>query len=93
MTENYEALGRYTQATDNLNAAVRERNAQLSELRRLCARVTDNASGWSAPMDFDFNAAGYCLQQAEAAHVKAVTAMADANSVAMQAQKPLHQLR
>lgn len=93
MNENYEALGRYTKATETLDGALRERNRQLSELKRLCARVVDNAAGWEAPLDFDFKAARQCLQQAESAHANAVTAVADANSSAIQAQKPAYQWR
>jgi len=93
MTENYEALGRYTKAAENINVAIRERNLQLAELKRLCARVVDNSSGWDGLMDFDFKAAQDHLRQAESAHVNAVAAVADANSVAIPAKKQAYQWR
>ena len=93
MTENYEALGRYTKATENLDAALRERNKRLSELKRMCAQVVDNASGWDAPMDFDFKAAFNHLEQAESEHANAVAAVVDANCSAILAKKKPYQWR
>jgi len=93
MTENYEALGRYTKASEEINAAIRARNAHLAELKRLCARVVDHASGWDGLVDFDFKAALEHLQHAESAHANAVAAVADANSVAILAKKQAYQWR
>lgn len=86
MTENYEALGRYTKAVEDMSIALRERNRELMELKRLLARVVDN-DGWDMPINFDFDLASSLLQSAETAHDKIEMAVIDANSSAILAKK------
>lgn len=93
MTVHYESLGRYTAATEMLDKALRERNRQLSELKRLIDRVVDTASGWNVPVSFDFQTAQRLLKEAEDQHAVAAGALADANSASVLAQRPPRQWR
>jgi hypothetical protein len=89
MNENYEALGRYTKATEEMAKALRERNRLLSELKRHLTQATDSAYGWEAPVHVDFAQTAKLLHDAEAANAQAVAAFNDANNVAALAHKPL----
>lgn len=90
MTEqNYEALGRYTQAKDDLSAALRQRNSALSDLKRVIDRVINTQQGWDAPVKFDAAAAKVLLDAAEQADTQARIALGQANAEAQQAGKPV----
>lgn len=86
---NYEALGRYTKAKEDLNAALRQRNGALSDLKRAIDRAINTSMGWDAPVAFDMNAAKTLLDAAEEADVSARIALGEANAEAQQAGKPV----
>lgn len=88
-TVDYEAIGRYTHAKEDLTAALRQRNSALTDLKRLLDKVINTSQGWEVPILLDVVEAKYLLNQAEAADAKARIAIGEANSEAQQAVKPV----
>lgn len=90
---NFEALGRYTHATEQAKTKILETRNAFARLSRTIARLSrtiacaDYGSG-TAGCEYDFEKIQALVAEAEQAHVATLAAIAAANHEATACDKP-----
>ncbi len=86
---DYEILGRYTAAREAFDRALLRRKKAIIDLKLHADRLLNASMSQGYALSFDFEDAERLLAEAKEADTEARLAVADANSVAAQAGKPL----
>lgn len=85
---HYEALGRYTIATERLQEYLQTRSSALFDLKRSLEPVVNIGNAARSVTGFDFEAAYQLLNKAQEADAAAHRMVDEANAVAAQCAKP-----
>lgn len=87
MTENYEALGRYTAARGRAESLVLARDVALRKLSGVVGRATSPVGTSTLGRNFDVAAARALLEEAEELNNNILALVAEANSHAAAANR------
>lgn len=83
---NYEALGRYTEATEKAKSKATDVRNALARLGRLT--VCPNTGSGAFACEYDFQKIKAVVSEAEQAHVELLVAVAMANHEAVACERP-----
>lgn len=87
--KDFNAIGRYVTAIEEIDAALTARNDALADLVELCGKASRDRGDGTAIVRFNAALAQQKIDKVVAKEAKIIAAMADANAAAADAVQPV----